>query len=337
MSYHTETADSATPIPANTDPSVLAQVEEDARALDKAMKGWRKDNDTIMRIVLSTSLIPGRSELLQETSKQSYRYDLVRMLKWTTSGIFKKAMEALMLGPVWLDMKRLRKNTPYTNTPIYQTSAEVILYRTTAQLAAIKEMHQEEYHHSVQDFINFYTKRTRQLLRLYIETDRVDDGSDVRDTKGIEADARTLHDTIPLKGKEAEFSALLARCSHRKLVAIDDEFRSIYALSLEDYITENISGDFQQALKLLFAWAKDPGEYAACVLRKLFPTKHVHRMNDELTMVHTFLWCHWNRRAFEAGKEKLDAEGFNLRPRLEKHLLKGPFRDLVFRIYDGLI
>lgn len=337
MSYPTETAYSATPIPAKDDPSVLAQVEEDARALDKAMSGWRKDNVTITRIVLSTCLIPGRSELLQETTKQIYRYDLVKTLKWTTTGLFKKAIVALMLGPVWNDINRLRRIILSADAPRHRLCAEVIFYRTTAQLAKIKETHQDRYRSPVEDFINCYQKRTRQLLRLYMETARPDDGSDIRDTEGIEADARTLHDTIPHKGKEAEFSALLVRCSHQRLVAISDEFRSIYAVALEDYIKEHISGDFQNTLQWLLSWARDPAEYGACILRKLFPSEFTDLMNDERLVIDTFVWCHWNRPVFEAGKEKLDAEGFNLRAKLEKRVVKGPFRDLILRIYDGLI
>lgn len=315
----------------------MAQMEEDARALDKAMRGWRKDNDTIMRIVLSASLDPQQSEQLQETYKQIFNCDLVKDLKWTTSGLFKKAIHALMLGPVWLDISRILK-MPHSPIPTYQPYAETIFYRTTAQLDAIKDTYLKERGVPVKDHIVISSKRTRQLLEIYLETRRPDDGSDAADMVGIEADARTLHDLIPCEGKEAEFSALLARCSHQRLVAVSDAFRSIYAVSIEDYIKDKIEGHFQQVLVWLLTWARDPGEYGACVLRKIFPWGHSTHINtDERNVLHTFLWCHWNRSVFEAGKAKLEAEGFEFRANLEKRLPKGPFKELVFRIYDGLV
>ncbi|KAL5366244.1 hypothetical protein BJX96DRAFT_169774 [Aspergillus floccosus] len=272
----------------------MVRFEEDARALEKAMRGWRKDNDTIMRIVLSISLVPQHSVLLQATYKQVFNRDLVKDLRWTTSGMFKKAIEALMLGPVWLNLNRLLKAFPYSPIPSYQPYAEVIFYRTTAQLEAFKETYLHRCSYPIKEHIDISSKRTRQLPQLYVEPSRPDNGSDAVDAKGIDVDARELYDTLPHQGKDAEVSAMVARCSHQRLVAISDAFRSIYVLSLEDYIKEKLSGDFQTTLTWLLTWARDPGEY---------------------------------RALFEAGKAKLDAEGFDFHP----------FRELVYRIYDGLV
>lgn len=275
--------------------------------------------------------------LLQETYTQLFNSDLEDDVSRYTSSVFKQAILGLIRGPIRLDVDRIHSNMALPPITVQQIFIEIILSRPSSRLKAIQEMYDQMHTRSLVHSIKSHCPgRTGQFLVMYLETARPEDGADALDVEGIQADVRYLHEGIWLNGKNMDqVSALFARSSQERLSAIIDTFEARYRISLKEFVSSKIEGDYQEALLSLLSWTDDPMKFTRDVLIKLWPIYKDRPGRDTWTITHTLIWGHFNQTLFRVGKMRLRYSGYFLRDELERGLFDDSYRKLMLRICDA--
>ena len=126
-----------------------ANIEEDAKALRKAMKGLGTDEDTIIKIVANRTY-PQRKAIF-DSFRQQFDRDLISDLKSELGGKLEDVVIGLFTEPVEYDVIQLNKAMKGAGTD-EDTLMEILATRP-----------------------NWYIQRIKQIYRIKYDKDLIDD------------------------------------------------------------------------------------------------------------------------------------------------------------------
>ena len=126
-----------------------ANIEEDAKALRKAMKGLGTDEDTIIKIVANRTY-PQRKAIF-DSFRQQFDRDLIADLKSELGGKLEDVVIGLFTEPVEYDVIQLNKAMKGAGTD-EDTLMEILATRP-----------------------NWYIQRIKQIYRIKYDKDLIDD------------------------------------------------------------------------------------------------------------------------------------------------------------------
>ncbi|KAF2454003.1 hypothetical protein BDY21DRAFT_353799 [Lineolata rhizophorae] len=275
-------------------PGQMAPVnmEGEAEALRKAMRGFGTDENALIRILSRPD--PLQMATLRQTYDRRFARNLVQDLEKETSGWLRATLVALARGPLEQDVRQVFRAIDGAGTK-ESILNDVLLGRSNADLNAIKGEYARLYRGRSleQDVFSDLSGKTEQLFRFVLAAQRAEDSAPLIPQQ-IEQDVTDLQratEGVKLGSDAATVCQILATRSDGQLRAISQTYMQRYHKPLERVIKSEMHGHMEDALLTMLGRAVDRVKFEADALEdsmKGMGTK------DEL-LVNRVVRCHWNR------------------------------------------
>ena len=236
-------------------------MKEDIENLQKAMKGFGTDEDTLIKIVANRTS-SDRLKIKEEWEKV-YGTNLISELKKELHGKFEEAMIALFTDPIEYDCDSLRNAMSGLGTN-EDTLIEIIASRSPQNLKKIIEKYQQKYNRNLEEDIKKETHGTLQkILISLLKCNRSTNNSP--NSGEISKIAQEIFDAGEGKfGKDSSvFNKYLTTLSPQELVCLNQEYNYIAKHTILDAIDKEFIGNSKKAFKATVYATLLPSEYFA--------------------------------------------------------------------------
>ena len=236
-------------------------MKEDIENLEKAMKGFGTDEDTLIRIVANKT----SSERLKikEEWEKVYGSNLISELKKELHGKMEEAMIALFTDPIEYDCDSLRNAMSGLGTN-EDTLIEIITSRSPENLKKIIEKYQQKYNRNLEQDIKKETHGTLQnilisLLKCNRSTNKSPNSGEIAKI------AQEIFDAGEGKfGKDSSvFNKYLTTLSPQELICLNQEYNYIAKHTILEAIEKEFIGNSKKAFKATVYATLLPSEYFA--------------------------------------------------------------------------
>ena len=147
-------------------------IEEDAAALRKAMKGLGTDEDAIIKIVANRT--NAQRQKIKESFKNQFNRDLIKDLKSELRGKLEDAMIALFTEPIEYDCDQLKKAMKGAGTN-EDTLIEIIATRPNSHIQQIHKKYREMFNKElISDIHDELSGELRDLMTSLLQGARDD-------------------------------------------------------------------------------------------------------------------------------------------------------------------
>ncbi|XP_055328859.1 annexin A4-like [Paramacrobiotus metropolitanus] len=235
--------------------------EDDAKALQKAMKGFGTDEKAIINLL--TKRTNQQRQIIAEAYQTLFNKDLAKDLKSELSGTLSDVVVGLMQSPEVFDAHEIHKAISGLGTD-EETLVEILCSRTNAELYAIKLTYQKLFNKDVEKDISGDTSGYfRRLLLAEFQIPRNE--TDEIFLYQSYHEALALWETGPKKWPQDEaFSIpIFTRRSHAHLRHVFDEYKAICGLDIEKDVTNELSGDVADYFLAIIKLTRNPPAYFA--------------------------------------------------------------------------
>ena len=236
-------------------------IEEDAAALRKAMKGLGTDEDAIIKIVANRT--NAQRQKIKESFKNQFNRDLIKDLKSELRGKLEDAMIALFTEPIEYDCDQLKKAMKGAGTN-EDTLIEIIATRPNSHIQQIHKKYREMFNKElISDIHDELSGELRDLMTSLLQGAR-DDQSKFDEKSCIEK-AEKLYKAGEGKigTNEQIFYDILIKSSPNEIIAINNEYSKISKKNLIQAIDGEFSGKIKKLLKTAVYGIVNPSEYFA--------------------------------------------------------------------------
>ncbi len=241
-------------------------IEEDAAALRKAMKGLGTDEDAIIKIVANRT--NAQRQKIKESFKNQFNRDLIKDLKSELRGKLEDAMIALFTEPIEYDCDQLKKAMKGAGTN-EDTLIEIIATRPNSHIQQIHKKYREMFNKElISDIHDELSGELRDLMTSLLQGAR-DDQSKFDEKSCIEK-AEKLYKAGEGKigTNEQIFYDILIKSSPNEIIAINNEYCKISKKNLIQAIDSEFSGKIKKLLKTAVYGIVNPSEYFATRVRE---------------------------------------------------------------------
>uniref|UniRef100_A0AAY4A668 Annexin n=1 Tax=Denticeps clupeoides TaxID=299321 RepID=A0AAY4A668_9TELE len=221
---------------------------DDANALQKAMKGLGTDEDTIMKLLTARSNV--QRQQIKAAYKTLFGKDLVDHLKSELGGKFESLIVGLMTAPIAYDAELLRHAIKGAGTD-EKVLIEILASRTPDQvkeiIATYKNMYDHDLEHDVTGDTGGHFRRMLVIL-LQVRPHLI-----IKCARSVPAYfAECLYHSMKGAGTDDEtLIRIMVTRSEVDMLDIRKEFRRMFATSLHAMIKGDTSGDYRKCLLLL--------------------------------------------------------------------------------------
>ncbi|XP_078267120.1 annexin A6 [Rhinoraja longicauda] len=232
-------------------PAANFNVEADAKALRKAMKGLGTDEETLINI------IPHRSNAQRQQLRQQFKSqlgrDLMADLKSEVGGNLQRVLLGLMMTPAQYDATQLQKAMKGAGTD-ERVLIEILTTRTNQEIKDIKEAYQEAYHKSLEDDLSSDTSgHFKRFLVCLVQGNREERDADL--ARAME-DAKLVTGYLELcsssdeesSSMESKFISILCSRSYPHLRRVFQDYIKLTNKDIEQAIKNEMSGDLLYGL-----------------------------------------------------------------------------------------
>lgn len=239
----------------------MGDIDKDAEALRKAMKGAGTDEDAIIKIVANRNNT--QRQQLKQYYQQKFSRDLVFDLKEDLSGKFEDAIVALFDDPYVYDAKSLYKAMKGIGTD-EDTCIEILCTRPNWYIKNIITAYTNLYQRDlIKDVKSDFHGNLEKLLVAILNCSRSENAKPNQQT--IEQYAQQL-----IKGgikrlgtDEKLFIDILTKCSTQELQLLSQVYEKQAGESLLKSIDKEFSGNLKKTLKTIIYANTIPSEYFA--------------------------------------------------------------------------
>jgi annexin A7/11 len=241
-------------------------IEEDAAALRKAMKGLGTDEDAIIKIVANRT--NAQRQKIKESFKNQFNRDLIKDLKSELRGKLEDAMIALFTEPIEYDCDQLKKAMKGAGTN-EDTLIEIIATRPNSHIQQIHKKYREMFNKElISDIHDELSGELRDLMTSLLQGAR-DDQSKFDEKSCIEK-AEKLYKAGEGKigTNEQIFYDILIKSSPNEIIAINNEYSKISKKNLIQAIDSEFSGKIKKLLKTAVYGIVNPSDYFATRVRE---------------------------------------------------------------------
>ena len=235
--------------------------QADADALRKAMKGFRTDEATLIKICANRT--NAQRMQIKDQYKASYGRDLIADLKSELHGKFEDAMIALFTDPIEYDADELRAAMKGLGTN-EDTLIEIIASRPPHLLKAIIAKFKEKYNRDLEKDVKSETSGTlRKLLIALLQCSR---GTN---TNPNQAQCAEIAQEIFKAGEkklgtdESVFNKYFCTLSPHELAAVSREYHKLSGHTILQAIDKEFHGDSKKTLRTIVYATLSPSEYFA--------------------------------------------------------------------------
>ena len=249
-------------------------MSNDAQLLRNAMKGFGKDQATLIKFVASKTSL--QRQKIKAQYKATFGKDLIADLKSELHGKLEDAFVALFTDPIEFDADSLRDAMKGMGTN-EDTLIEIIASRSNQQLAQIKNFYQQKYKRDLETDVKKETHGTLQnLLITLLQGKR---GTNTNPVPNRMAKIATeIYDAgeAKLGTDETVFNKYFSSLSPHELASVAQQYHKLTNHSILDAIDKEFSGDSKKALRAIVYATISPSEYFATRIKdaiKGFGTK----------------------------------------------------------------
>ncbi len=158
-------------------PQITWDATADADGLRKAMKGFGTDEKALINILSNKD--PFQMALIRQAYTQRHRRTLEADIASETSGYFEEGLLALVRGPLQQDVYLLHRAMAGLGTK-ESVLNDVLLARSNADMAAIKQAFQATYHQPLENMVRGdLSMKTERHFMMVLAGNRVEDSAPV--------------------------------------------------------------------------------------------------------------------------------------------------------------
>ena len=244
----------------------MGDIDKDAEALRKALKGAGTDEDTIIKIIANRNNT--QRQQLKAYYQQKFNRDLVFDLKSDLSGKFEDAVVALFDDPYVYDAKSLNKAMKGAGTD-EDTCIEILCTRPSYQLAQDKILFQQLYGKDLYNYVHSETSgHFRQILLALLNCQRHDFSYPINQQE-LQMEAQRLWQAGAARWgtDESVFTQIFATRSPCEIAQIAQFYRQIAGVDLYTSLQKEFSGNVEKLLKAIFYASINTPEWFATRVR----------------------------------------------------------------------
>lgn len=274
------------------DPRAAAtgDARKDADALRGAMKGFGTNEATLINILSKPD--PLQMALLRNTYTTHIRRNLEKDITSETSSYFKEGLLAIVRGPLMQDVHDVHKAIKGMGTKEVLLN-DVLLGRSNADMRAIKQAYQEEYHHTMEaDVKGDLSMKTERLFGMVMAATRAEESAPIIPQE-LDRDITEIHRATDgrVGTDQMEVCSIICSRSDGQLRAIAQQFHQKYHIQLEKIIEKEFSGHMQSALLLMVGRATDRAMADAVQLEEAMAGMGT----KDALLVERVVKVHWNK------------------------------------------
>jgi annexin A7/11 len=158
-------------------PQVAWDATADADGLRKAMKGFGTDEKALIHILANKD--PYQIAMIRQVYHQRHNRTLETDVASETNGHFEDGLLAIIRGPLQQDVYLLHNAMSGIGTK-ESILNDVLLARSNADMAAIKQAYQATYHKSLEDVVRSdLSMKTERLFLMVLAGNRAEDSAPV--------------------------------------------------------------------------------------------------------------------------------------------------------------
>ncbi|XP_020669593.3 annexin A3 [Pogona vitticeps] len=239
---------------------------EDAKAIQKAIKGVGTDEKTLIDI-LTTRSNDQRQQIVREYKAVAGK-ELKDALKGDLSGNLECLMVALVTPPAVFDAEQLNKSMKGPGTD-EKTLIEILVSRTSKQIKEVAQAYHTVYKKSLRDDISSDTSGDfRKALLMLADSKRNE--SEKPNEQMAKTDAQVLYNAGEKRWgtDEDKFIEIFCLRSIPQLKLTFDEYRKLSGKKIEDSIKGELSGDFEDLLLAIVKCVNNTPAFFAKKLNK---------------------------------------------------------------------
>lgn len=261
-----------------------------ADELRKAMKGFGTDEATLIRILAQIS--PLELPVLKDTYQQRHQRSLESDVNSETSSYFNLALMSILRGPLQHDVWSLNKALKGVGTK-ESLLDDVLIGRSNADMAAIKQAYQQTYHRSLDsDVRGDLSGKTERMYMMIVAGTRQEDSAPVL-PQNVDADVTELHRATEAKigSEQLTVCSILTNRSDGQIRAIALAYEHKYRIPLDTVMKKEFSGHMENALVRMVRCGADRAMLDATLLEACMKGPGT---KDEL-LVNRVVRLHWDR------------------------------------------
>ena len=239
----------------------MGDIDKDAQALRKALKGAGTDEDTIIKIIANRNNT--QRQQLKQYYQQKFNKDLVFDLKSDLSGKFEDAVVALFDDPYVYDAKSLNKAMKGAGTD-EDTCIEILCTRPNWYIKNIIIAYNNLFGKDlIKDVKSDFSGNLERLLVNILNCSRSENPNPNRQTVEQYAQQLIKGGIKKLGTDEKLFIDILTKCSTQELQLLSQVYEKQAGESLLKSIDKEFSGNLKKTLKTIIYANTIPSEYFA--------------------------------------------------------------------------
>lgn len=255
------------------------------------MSGFRKDHDTVIRILAKQS--PQEMALLRNTfAQRNGGTSLESKIDSTFRGNYGDVLLQLARGPLLADVWNVNRAIKGLGTKEDMLN-DVLIGRSNADIQAIKLGYQEVFHKSMEsDVEGDLSLKTKTMFQLVMRGSRTEESYPYNPGE-VRRDAEAIHQATRGVGtNQDQVFTILTQRSDNQIRAIAQEYQKLNRKPLEESIGSNFSGHMRDALLLCVGRAVDRAKTDAYGLED---TMKGLGTRDNL-LINKVVRIHWDRQ-----------------------------------------
>ena len=239
----------------------MGDIDKDAQALRKALKGAGTDEDTIIKIIANRNNT--QRQQLKQYYQQKFNKDLVFDLKSDLSGKFEDAVVALFDDPYVYDAKTLNKAMKGAGTD-EDTCIEILCTRPNWYIKNIITAYTNLFGKDlIKDVKSDFSGNLEKLFVNILNCSRSENPNPNRQTIEQYAQQLIKGGIKKLGTDEKLFIDILTKCSTQELQLLSQVYEKQAGESLLKSIDKEFSGNLKKTLKTIIYANTIPSEYFA--------------------------------------------------------------------------
>jgi len=258
---------------------------KDAQNVGRALLQKNRNIEGILKFMISRN--NAQRQLLSREFFRRYRRDLVEDLRHLTGPEMEDFILGLMLTPEIYDSSTIyeiwsaknQAGEEDENSEIYNdTITEILCSRGNDEINVIKRAYQAVFGRDVQEDVESVTSGWMRILFNTIFKCDGDEG-DVVDDKLAQKDANMLFEAHSKQTQDYDiYIEILTSRNQAHLSAVFNHFSAITGSDILEYLEQDVSGDFLEALTAIICNCRDAPMYFC---ERIYQAMALHPMDDK--------------------------------------------------------
>ena len=241
------------------------QIEEIVVKLKKAMEGFGTDNNALIDIVTTHTII--ERQKIKMVYQKKYKSDLIQDLKDELGSNYESAMIALFTNPIEYDAQQLHTILA-KSSPNLEFLIEIIVTKPNWVLKQIKDTYKKLYQKEIEEDFNELKEEENILLTSLLKCQRNENDKPDNAECSNKAKELSISDINSWKNTNSLFMNLITDSSPMELALIVRYYFKLTGKTIKQSINEVFEGEMKQLYNQVLYALISPSEFYATRIKK---------------------------------------------------------------------